>query len=194
LDLTSTENLEMDDTSSASVVRLRPGNLPSLSETATRRIECRTESWQGEPSIFMTDCPGAANDLALASERVARDMAPARPDHILLLLTELASRLNLELPSEFALRTDIRIMASWPVDLFEKSLAKVWETWEYRRFPACGDFLVFIEDDLNERRKRRACLSEAELKLQTIKLRAIWDAESRERRRRPTPEKGSAAV
>jgi hypothetical protein len=186
--------VDTDAGQGADIVTLRPAGTPAPTESLTRRTECWSESWQGEPSIFLPECLGIEHGLALARERAERDLAPAAPKRILSLLSKLAIRHELDLPDEDALHADISVMSSWPADLFERAFQQLWGTWRYRRFPTCGDIHALIADDLAERRNRRACLSEAELKLQTVRLREIWDAESRQRRARTSPEKGSAAV
>ena len=84
---------------------------------------------------------------------------------------------------EIALEMDVEVMAAWPTDLWRKAFSGIWEQFAYRRMPEVADFRRVIEADLAERRARLDRLEALRLKLETIRLKKMWDEEAARRYR-----------
>jgi hypothetical protein len=76
---------------------------------------------------------------------------------------------------------DVEIMASWPTDLWRKAFSSIWERFAYRRFPEVADFRRVIEADLADRKSRLDRLYSLRLKLETLRMRKMWDQQAADR-------------
>jgi hypothetical protein len=119
--------------------------------------------------------------MAVAQAR--RDLTPGDPGEILAGLTTLASRRGFPLPDGIALEMDVEVMATWPTDLWRKAFSGIWERFAYRRMPEVADFRRFIEADLAERKAKLDRLESLRLKLETIRLKKMWDEDTARKRR-----------
>jgi hypothetical protein len=147
--------------------------------TPITRLLAWSESWADEPLPHLPDIPPdlvAALPVAVAQAR--RDLTPGDPGEILAGLTTLASRRGLPLPDGIALEMDVEVMAAWPRDLWHKAFTGIWERFAYRRMPEVADFRRVIEADLAERKARLDRLESFRLKLETIRMRKMWDEET----------------
>lgn len=178
-------------------VRLVPNTgraLTSPVATPPKRMLALSESWHEEPGIHLPETVRAdlADGLPAALDMARRDLEPGSPAEVLASLAALANRRGFEMPTGLSLDLDVELMAEWPRDLFVKAFRGVWETFAYRRMPEVADFRRHIEGDLAERRSRLAKLEEIRLRLETIRLREHWDAESRKRRTVPRVDRVSS--
>jgi hypothetical protein len=169
------------------VVPLRSDPLPlaqaSPNSTTRQRLMHWSESWQGEPGVHLPDIPAELIEaLPAAIVQAREDLEPSDPGEVIAALNTLASRRGFPLPSGLALEMDVEVLASWPRDLWQKAFRGVWEGFAYRRMPEPADFKQYIASDLEERRLRLDQLESMRLRLETIRLRAVWDAESRQKR------------
>ena len=147
--------------------------------TQLTRLLAWSESWADEPLPHLPDIPPdlvAALPVAVAQAR--HDLTPGDPGEILAGLTTLASRRGLPLPDGIALEMDVEVMATWPMDLWRKAFTGIWERFAYRRMPEVADFRRVIEADLAERKARLDRLESFRLKLETIRMRKMWDEET----------------
>jgi hypothetical protein len=119
-----------------------------------------------------------------AIDQARLELRPGDPDEVLSALTTLARRRGFLLPDELALEIDVELMAAWPRDLWRKAFRTIWETFAYRRMPEVCDFHQHIAAELAARRSRLDRLQTLRLKLETVRLRAQWDEETRRRRGR----------
>jgi DNA polymerase V len=146
------------------------------------------ESWLDEPTLLLPDVPDVEQALAaLAPIAVAAraELAPADPAEVILFMKTFADRHRLDLPDIYALELDSETLAEVPRVALKEAFKKIWKTWKYRRLPTVGDILAIAERELQDGRAgllRR--LSAIELKLQTARMRARWDAEAHERHAR----------
>jgi hypothetical protein len=149
------------------------------------RLLAWSESWVDEPLPHLPDIPAdlaAALPAAIAQAR--RDLTPGDPGEILAALTTLASRRGFPLPDGIALEMDVEVMAAWPTDLWRKAFRSIWERFAYRRLPEVADFRGVIEADLADRKARLDRLESLRLKLETIRMRKMWDEEAARKYRR----------
>jgi hypothetical protein len=160
---------------------VRPAHRPPALPSATRstRLHAWSESWADEPLPHLPDLPpDLAAALPEAIGQARRDLAPGDPGEILAALTTLASRRGFDLPDGIALEMDVEVMATWPMDLWRKAFTGIWERFAYRRMPEVADFRRVIEADLAERKARLDRLESFRLKLETIRMRKMWDEET----------------
>jgi hypothetical protein len=153
--------------------------------TPITRLLAWSESWADEPLPHLPDIPPdlvAALPVAVAQAR--HDLTPGDPGEILAGLTTLASRRGLPLPDGIALEMDVEVMAAWPRDLWRKAFSGIWERFAYRRMPEVADFRRVIEADLAERKAKLNRLESLRLKLETIRMRKMWDEEAARKYRR----------
>jgi hypothetical protein len=173
----------------ATVVTLpRPSRASPLQtlpdSTPTARLIAWSESWEDEPLPHLPEIPPELVDaLPAALEQARRDVSAGDPGEILAALTAMASRRGLPLPDGISLQMDVEIMASWPPDLWRKAFSSIWERFAYRRFPDVADFRRVIETDLADRKSRLDRLESFQLKLETVRMRKIWDEQAAARTR-----------
>ena len=177
----------LQTTISANIVPLRTNSQAlvqaSPSATTLTRLLHWSESWRDEPGVHLPDLPPDLVDaLPVAIEQAMLELAPSDPGEVMAALSTLASRRGFPLPNGLALEMDVEALANLPRDLWRKAFRAVWEGFTYRRMPEVPDFRAHIVDDLAERRARLDRLQEMRLRLETIRLREQWDAESRQRR------------
>jgi hypothetical protein len=175
----------LQTTMNNNVIPLRPRDLvpASLNTTPLLRLLHWSESWHDEPGVLLPDIPADLLEaLPVALDQARQDLEPGDPAEVMAALSTLASRRGFALPDGLALEMDVEVLASWPRDLWRKAFRYVWESFAYRRMPEPPDFRAQIATDLEERRARLDRLESMRLRLETIKLRAAWDEESRRRR------------
>jgi hypothetical protein len=175
----------------ANIVPLRPNSQAlvqaSPSATTLTRLLHWSESWRDEPGVLLPDIPAELIEaLPTALDMARQNLEPGDPGEVMAALSTLASRRGFPLPDGLALEMDVEALANLPRDLWRKAFRAVWEGFAYRRMPEVPDFGAHIADELAERRARLDRLQGMQLRLETIRLREQWDAESR-RRRRPCP-------
>jgi hypothetical protein len=168
------------------------GRTPSLPTTiGNARLPAWIESWADDPLVHMPDIPAEVFDTLPSLIAQARDdLASGNPAEVLTALSTLASRRGFPLPDDLTMELDVEIMASWPRDLWCQSFRAVYEQFSYRRLPEVPDFRQHIEADLAERRSRLDRLESLRLKLETARLRSVWDEESRARQKDRTARPG----
>jgi hypothetical protein len=150
-----------------------------LDSMPTARLIAWSESWADEPLPHLPEFPPELVDaLPGALDQARRDLSAGDPGEILAALTAMASRRGLPLPDGIALQMDVEIMASWPPDLWRKAFSSIWERFAYRRFPEVADFRRVIEADLADRKSRLDRLNSLRLKLETLRMRMIWDEQA----------------
>ena len=165
----------------------RPAHAHPALPSATRitRLLAWSESWADEPLPHLPDIPpDLVAVLPVAVAQAQRDLTPGDPGEILAGLTTLASRRGFPLPDGVALEMDVEVMAAWPRDLWRKAFSGIWERFAYRRMPEVADFQRVIEADLAERKAKLNRLESLRLKLETIRLKKMWDEEAARKYRR----------
>ena len=78
-------------------------------------------------------------------------LIPASTETIQKMLATVAITLNIDIPSDEALRAYITLLKKYPDDLIQKSGVKVMETHKWPRFPFPADFVQHIKQEHNER-------------------------------------------